>query len=648
MHEQTQSRAASSRPILLRLVRAAGAIVLFLALSAAVIFPPGLFFLRNRPTSCTSSNTLFLASTLPTPQGFIANGLAWGDYDNDGWDDLFAAAYPGPKTSISRIYHNHSGTLAEILLGDIGLPEGLTASSGFFADYDNDGWQDLFVIETLWSSDTPLRPISRLRAFRNARGIFTEKTSALGLDPIRSESTEGTLTFGDFDRNGKLDIVVSFLGTTRYYFLQPTTDALRPPILFGTAGMRYIAGRGEVAKALAAEPELAAGIEKDFGREQSLTAGGRFLSRTTVAPGIILPPFNGRPVVVLAVLPGSIHILRNGGNAFSEAYVFAPEAEPANRVGTNGMDWPYLSRRFYQPIPIYLPGDNRMDLFVATDLGRNLLLENDGQFRFRDVTAERGMAVFGTGMGVALGDTRRTGSLDLVVTNFGRALRFQPDGDHFQIDPRESINRIGFGWGVAFTDADNDGWPDLYISNGWRRFTQEIGSVPYGGRESFLTASAPEDRFYRNRSGRFADRTNRDICADQSSTFPVAAADVNRDGAEDLVLGAVIPPADGRSVTLFLNRGTQNHFIQIQLRGTTSNRDGVGAVITVLAPDGTRQSQFVAIGESFYAQHSLTKTFGLGSRAGPVAVEIRWPSGVLQHLNGLGADTRHTITEPDS
>lgn len=634
-------------PPALRMFRAFAAWMLFLALSAAIAFPFGLPFLRAS-AACDPTVTRFSAHILETPPNLVAQGLAWGDYDNDGWDDLFVAAYPsGDKGSASRLYQNREGTLVESPAAGVGLPEDLTASSGFFADYDNDGWVDLFVVETAWPKESRGGPLSRLRVFVNRNGTFSEETDALGLGQIKHESNAGALTFADFDNDGDLDIAVAFHGTARRYDLSPLGASLRTSFRFGGGPMRYIAGREEVERVLAEEPELAEEIDKSFGREAFLAKRGFLVATSAVAPGIILPFQNRGTMLVFAGLPGELLILRNDRELFRTAYTFVSEGERnVNQTAATGLAWPHHSRHFWQPAPLYLGDDDRIDLFVATDFGRSLLLENQGEFRFRDVTAERDLAVFGTGMGVALGDSRRSGVLDLAFTNFGRLFRFQPEAAGFWLDPHESPNRLGFGWGITFLDYDNDGWVDLYVSNGWPRFyylAEEPSERP--ARHPLFAAQAEEDRLYQNQRGQFLNRTRRDICPDQTSTFPVATADINRDGATDLALGTVFPGAGERSVTLFQNNGSGNHFVQIKLEGTRSNRDGIGAMITVVTADGSRQSQLVLIGESFYAQHSLTKTFGLSSDDQPVTVEVHWPSGILQRLTDVLVGTRLRIVE---
>ena len=313
-----------------------------------------------------------------------------------------------------------------------------------------------------------------------------------------------------------------------------------------------------------------------------------------------------------------------------------------------------------------------IDVLVATDFGRNLLLQNDGNFKFSDVSTEHGLDIYGYGMGIAVGDSQRRGALDFVVTNVSEASFFKTEGAKLRPlqNTGQPLNRLGFGWGIAFLDADNDGWPDLYVTNGHRffpifssqknrfittiddqsvpmvdaRYIEQPENIPVG---LYYPKEYQKDRFYKNERGKFLDRTNRDLCADMTDTLSVAVSDINRDGYDDFSVG-IINPQSERGVLLYKNRGGDNHYVQIKLRGHRSNSFGVGSVITVTAEDGSRQSQLVAIGESFLSQNSLVKAFGLGKSAKPPLVEVRWPSGIVQNIFNIPLDQLTVVEEPES
>jgi len=140
------------------------------------------------------------------------------------------------------------------------------------------------------------------------------------------------------------------------------------------------------------------------------------------------------------------------------------------------------------------------------------------------------------------------------------------------------------------------------------------------------------------------ETTDKDICADTTNTRALATADVNNDGYEDFAVGTT-HISEKKGVTLFLNKGGQNHYLQVKLRGIQSNYAGVGAVITVTAADGTAQSKAVLIGESYNAQNSFVKSFGLGEDGRKVSVSVLWPSGMFQQMSDILPDQIFEIVE---
>ena len=632
-------RFARSRPLrTLALLSAAAA---FVAASAAVVFYSGaLLFGTESPLARTCPSDAAQFRPLPAlDPPTAASGLSWGDYDNDGWDDLFVATAP------SRLYANRSGRLINQTVA-AGLPENLNAPSAVFADYDNDGRLDLLAVA---ADDTGTGHRLRLRVFRNAgNGTFGETTAALGLASGAVESDTGALALADFDSDGRLDIAAAFSGRLVRY--RPPAGVspsgrLQRERSYGPGAMRILCGRDQLEAAFGEDPDLAAAMEREFGTtSRFIERKGCLLVLLPLPPGLFSPLT--RKVQIIALLPGEVRILRNAGTAFDVAYAMAPAGETYplgdHRAASGLKPWPFVSGRFFQPVAFDANGDQRSDLFVATDFGRNLLLVNDGAFSFRDASAEYGFAIYGSGMGVALGDPSRDGVLDLLITNGGNLYHFRRTAGGFQLDHNESLNHLGLGWGIAFLDAENDGWSDLAIAN-----SVDLLAYPDRGANllhptSFYHAAFSKDRFYANRRGAFRDETDRTVCTGTSPTYPLAVADFNNDGYEDYAVGGP------EGLTLFENVGGDSHFLKVRLRGRRSNAFGVGATITVVAADGSQQTQLVAIGESFHSQHSLTKTFGLGSSAEPVTVRVAWPSGVTQRLNDATVDRVVEITEPDS
>ena len=623
---------------LVKLIILASALV---AVSLAIsLYSGALIFGTASPLARTCSSDAVQFRPLPAlDPPTAASGLAWGDYDGDGWDDLFTAAAP------SRLYRNAGGRFTD-QTETLGLPPDLNASSAVFADYGSDGWLDLIVTARAGALGAGQPPEVRIRVFRNAQGEgFVETTRALGLDGIAVESDIGALAMADFDADGRLDIAAVFSGQLVRYHPPDGVSAsarLRRQRAYGPGAMRIVCDRGEIEAALTEDPALADFIEREIGTSRFLERRGCLYVILRLPPGLFSPL--SQKAQVIALIPGEIRVFHNTGSSFEDVGLAGALDRvylTGSRDAASGLNpWPFVSGRFFQPVALDANGDRRADLFVATDFGKNLLLINEGQFRFRDASAEYGFDVYGTGMGVALGDPSRKGALDLLITNGGNMSHVRNTGDGFELDRNESLNHLGLGWGIAFLDAENDGWPDLAIAN-----SVDLLAYPDRGANllhptSFYRAAFSKNRFYANRRGTFRDETDRAVCTVAAPTYPLAVADFNSDGYEDFAVGGP------EGLTLFENVGGDNHFLKVRLRGRRSDALGVGAVITVIAADSSRQAQMVAIGESFHAQHSLTKTFGLGSNAEPVTVEVEWPSGMRQQITDVPADTLLTAQEP--
>ncbi len=646
--------------------------LLFLAVLAFIIFSGGAFLSggvisqKNTPTSsaavCTAQTPRFQAQPSPLPSNTVVDGLAWGDYDGDGWDDLFVSAVPGDNTAPSRLLHNDAGSLRDAT-AQAGLPLDLRATSGFFADYDNDGRLDLFVVEAIWSDPAHVVQTSRIRAFRNAEKTFVEVTDILGLDRLSVASRGGSLAFADLDQDGRLDIIAAFNGRNRRY----PEVALEGNHFWRDASLssgwiQSVCGREPLDDFFGEEPRLAKDIEDTFGRGEFQNQRGCIFIFARPPVGRVLPFFSllNEARSISAQIPGELHIFKNTGSGFTDIGPLLdddPRRMIANQQTAPGLrPWPFLSRKFFQPAAIDINHDRKIDVLVATDVGANLLLINDGGFKFHDASDAYGLNKFASGMGIAIGDPQRNGELEIVITNVSTADHFRQKTGTLALIPH-SLNRLGFGWGTSFIDADSDGWTDLIFTNGNVPYTtKELTPLgPSSGSKNVFSMITPSfdpneyrvDRFYHNQQGELVEQPQRETCLDTTNTRALAVSDIDRDGYEDLAVGTV-DLSQKRGVTIYKNNGGPNHYLKVNLRGRRSNSFGIGAIITVIAADNSRQSQLVAIGQSFAAQHSLTKTFGLASQQAPVTVNVNWPSGTLQRLSGVEVDATLTITEPEA
>jgi hypothetical protein len=335
-------------------------------------------------------------------------------------------------------------------------------------------------------------------------------------------------------------------------------------------------------------------------------------------------------------LPGETNLFyRNKGDGTFEE--ISKKAGVDNPGGSYGM----------QPIWLDYDNDGWPDLFVANDAGPNYLYHNKGDGTFEDVSLLSGTAVDANGkakgsMGVDFADFLHTGWLSLFVTEYN----FQSDTLFLNEGPKEFTDITGktgiaqptypyVGWGTAFVDMDNDGWPDIFIANGhvFPQADNVKGLAPY--RE-------PVFLFRNNRDRTFEDVTK----LSGLDKLPVlsrrgaAFGDVNNDGKIDiLILNMDGPP------TLLMNRTeSADHSVLFQLVGTKSNKSAIGARVRVTARELVQFDE-VRGGGSYLSQNDPRLHFGLGSHGVMDRVEVTWLGGKTEEFTGLAADTIYTITE---
>ena len=293
-------------------------------------------------------------------------------------------------------------------------------------------------------------------------------------------------------------------------------------------------------------------------------------------------------------------------------------------------------------------GDGRTDVFVANDAIRQYLYRNTGGARFEE-KALLAFAAFDqdgrafSGMGVDFADYDNDGRPDVVVTNLsnqGYAL-FRNAGDGtFSYETRASnlgrITLLSSGWGVRFLDFDDDGWKDLFVAQGHVLDTIEMTSPHLRYREAPLLA--------RNENGRF-----RDVSAEAGEPFResrvargVAVGDLDDDGDLDVVVSAL----DDRARVL-RNEGGEGHWLELRLEGRKTNRDGIGAEVRLVTGSGALRHATARTAGSYLSSGDRRVHFGLGAETQVRSVEIRWPSGIVQTLADLRADRIVTVVESE-
>ena len=287
--------------------------------------------------------------------------------------------------------------------------------------------------------------------------------------------------------------------------------------------------------------------------------------------------------------------------------------------------------------------DGWPDLLIANDTQPNKLYRNNKNGTFTEEGMSAGVAFGEDGvargaMGTDAADYDRSGRMHLLVGNFSNQMLglYHNEGNGLFVDeaPRSTVGRaslLSLTFGLFFFDYDLDGYPDILAANG--HIEEQIGRV----QPKIQYAELPL-LLHNDGHGRFGQVNG--------FTQPLVArgaayGDFDRDGDLDVLLVTNNGPA-----VLYRNDGgNRNHWLQLKLVGSKSNRDGIGAVARVSSAGGS-QWQMVHSGSSYCSASDLALTFGLGKDTGAPAIEIDWPSGTRQKLANVAANQRLVIKEP--
>lgn len=286
--------------------------------------------------------------------------------------------------------------------------------------------------------------------------------------------------------------------------------------------------------------------------------------------------------------------------------------------------------------------DGDPDLYLANDAthggGPNRHWRNDGPdglggWLLPEVSAQLGDDTRVNAMGLGVGDFDNDGWLDLAFSNIeeSHVLRNWGDGSYEDITATCGVlapTSLLVGWGTAFLDADNDGWLDLFFANGliW-------GSYP-----------EPDTLLRNNHDMTFADVSRSAGVAGERQGRCVSTVDFDRDGYVDLFVGNIFEqPYFYRNTTGDHPRAP--HWLVVTAEGTVSNRDGIGTRLTLTAPDGMKLTREISSGPSHGGGDERAAFFGLGSHESGT-LDVRWPTGLVQHLGTVAAGQRLHLIEP--
>ncbi len=498
--------------------------------------------------------------------------------------------------------------------------ETIGAGCAFF-DYDQDGYLDIYLVNGAPLPGSPPQQTAGSALYRNrGDGAFLDVTEKAG---VAAEGLYGMgVAVGDYDRDGHEDLYVTGFGRS---------------ILYRNNGDSTFSDVTKQARAENAGQwgASAAFLDYDSDGDVDLFVANYVEFRLDANPFCGDRSRKIRSYCHPRAFEGSASVLyqNQGDGTFRDVSATAGIANPEGKgMGVVIAD---------------IDGDGLVDIFQANDGVANFFYRNNGDGTFTDLAVFAGVA-YGpngearAGMGTDVADFNGDGRPDILVTNFAleSASLFRNDGDGFfsEVSSQTGVRKATLphtGWGTKFIDYDNDGDLDIFIANGHpdRAIDQFSDFVAYAQPKLLLE----------NRRGKFIDVSGARgaALAVPAVSRGVAFGDYDNDGDIDVL----IANNNGAPALLRNEGGNRNHWIKLKLIATQSHPSSIGAKITVTSGDLRRQDQ-VRCGASYMAANDPRVHFGLGPQPVVNRIEVRWPSGTLQTLDGIEANQILTIREP--
>ena len=508
--------------------------------------------------------------------------------------------------------HENGATPEKYLIETMG-------GGGAFLDYDNDGWLDIYLVDSGSHLHSRTRAAARNALYRNnGDGTFVEVTAKAGVgDPGYGMG----VAVGDFDNDGWSDIYVTRFGRNTLYrnlgdgtFADVTESAGVAVNAWSTSAAFFdMDNDGDL--------DLFVCLYLDWDYDKEMYCG-----QPKEGYRSYCHPHRFQPV-------SSVLFRNNGDGTFADVTAKAGIDLPGKALGVVTGD---------------VNGDGFADIYVANDAVANFLFSNNGDGTFEEIGLIAGVAlgIYGrpeSGMGVDLGDYNEDGRMDLIVTNIDREMNnlFANQENEWFLDLtlEAGLGQVATpysGFGVRLLDYDNDGDLDLVVLNGHVMDNIQLF-------RSDVTFAEPP-LLLQNSGGKFSEvgKESGEIWQRPMVGRALAAGDYDNDGDLDLLF-----VNNGQPAVLLQNEGgNRNAWLGLELVGKQSNGDAVGAVLTLRTNRGQRVRERNG-GTSYQAAQDPRIVFGLAEGEQMISLEIRWPSGVVQQLEPLELRRYHTIHEAE-
>ena len=551
-------------------------------------------FARNLPVPIVTIFLLFFLILIPFAALSIESPIRFTDV-----------------TDTAGIHFTHTNGAS----GEFHLPETLGAG-GAFLDYNNDGHLDLYLVNSAAPS---------VLYQNNGNSTFTDVTASAG---VSNQGSYGHgVACGDYDNDGYVDIYITNFGANRLYhnngdgtFTDVTTES-------GTGDARWSSSATFFDYDTDGDLDLYVVNYVNYKLDASapICFENPTFGATEKVRGYCHPKhFEGTPD----------SLYRNNGDG-----TFTDVTEAANIRDPGGM---FLGKGL-GVVAADFNADGNPDLYVANDDTPNYLFYNKGDGTFAEIAILAGCAysadgIAQAGMGVDVGDYNGDGHLDIFVTNFSyetnTLYRNNGDGTFTDVSYKARLGEESYlflGFGTGFFDADNDGHLDIFVANGhiFPNVERTTDVISY---------KQPNQLFWNRGDGTFAEvRLDGQHAVSRGTLF----GDYDNDGDIDVL----VTQLNGKVTLLRNESGIHHNWFRLKLVGTRSNRDSIGARVTLTLGDES-QTREVHVGYSYLSSNDPRLLFGLGERTFVNRLRVRWQSGAVQILEDLAANQELVVTEP--